>query len=480
MSSGSDIVHVAFVPSAGFGHLGPCLRLAALFLRHRHCHVTLITPKPTVSLAEAHLISRFCSSFPSQVSQIDFHLLPFDPSTENSSDPFWLQFERTRRSVHLLIPILSSLSPPLNALIHDISLISPMIPVSESLAVPSYIYFVATARMFSFFSHLSVLDAANKQAQGHPASFIGDAVEIPGIGLPIPRSSIPPLLLQPGSLFEKIFMEDSPKLTKLDGIFINTFDEVEAEAMAALNSGKVVPGLPPAHAVGPFMPCEFEKAPEEENSDGSLMKWLDGQPEGSVVYICFGNRTATTREQVKEMAEGLLQSGYRFLWVVKLKMVDKEDDEDLEQVLEPEVMKKIKEKGLVVKTWVNQGEILGHSSVGGFVNHGGWNSIVESVWNGVPVLSWGQNGDQKITSEVAAESGAGIWPAEWGWGGEVVVKAEEIAKAVKEMMNNESLKLKVLQLKDAARNAAAVGGSCDIKIKTIIKELRRSKKKTVH
>ncbi|XP_028756571.1 UDP-glycosyltransferase 708D1-like [Neltuma alba] len=478
MSSGSDVVHVAFVPSAGLGHLSPCLRVAALFLRHQNCHVTLITPKPTVSLAESHLISRFCSSFPGQVTQTDLHLLPFDPSTENSSDPFWLHFERIRRSVHLLIPILSSLSPPLNALIYDVSLISPMIPVSESLAVPSYIYFIAAARMFSFFSHLSVLDAANKQAQGHPASFIGDAVEIPGIRLPITRSSIPPLLLQPGSLFEKIFMEDSPKLTKLDGIFINTFDEVEAEAMAALNSGKVVPGLPPTHALGPLMPCEFEKEQKEEKSASSPLKWLDGQPEGSVVYICFGNRTATTREQVKEMAEGLLQSGYRFLWVVKLKMVDKEDDEDLEQVLEPEVVKKIKEKGLVVKTWVNQGEILGHSSVGGFLSHGGWNSTMESIWHGVPLLTWGQNGDQKITSEVVAECGVGVRP-DWGWGGEVVVKAEEIAKAVKEMMNNiEPLKLKALQLKEAARKATAVGGSCDIKIKTIIEGWK--KKRDVH
>ncbi|XP_054787005.1 UDP-glycosyltransferase 708D1-like [Prosopis cineraria] len=471
-ASGS-IVHVAFVPSAGLGHLTPCLRLAALFLRHQYCHVTLITPKPTVSLAESHLISRFCSSFPDQVSQIDLHLLPFDPTSENSSDPFWLHFERIRRSLHLLAPILSSLTPPLSAFVYDVSLISGMIPVSESLAVPSYIYFIATARMFSFFSHLSVLDAAKKHAGGHPASFIGDAVEIPGIHLPVPRSSIPPLLLVPGSLFEKIFMEDSPRLTKLDGIFINTFEEMEEEAVAALNAGKVVPGLPPVHAVGPLMPCEFEKEQDQDMSANSPLKWLDAQPEGSVVYVCFGNRTATTREQLKEMAEGLLRSGYRFLWVVKLKMVDKEDDEDLEQVLEPEVMKKMKEKGLVVKTWVNQGEILGHTSVGGFLSHGGWNSIVESIWHGVPILSWGQNGDQKITSEVVAESGTGVWPVEWGWGGEAVVKAEEIGKAVREIMSSESLKARALQLKEAARKAAGVGGSCEVKIRTMIEKWKK-------
>lgn len=263
-SDESFVAHVAFLPSSGLGHLNPCLRTAELFLRYG-CKITLITPKPTISLAESDLITQFCSSFPSsQLTQIDLNLIPLDPSINvNTVDPFWLQFETIRQSLHRLLPsILTKLSSspssssPLSALIYDVSLISPLVSIMESFTFPSYIYFIAPARMFSFFAYLSVL--SEKSNDGKHFSCIGDAVEIPGIA-PIPKSSLPPLILQPNSLFEKILMEDSPKLRKLHGIFMNSFEDLEAEALAALNDGKVVPGLPPVHAIGPLVPCEFEK-----------------------------------------------------------------------------------------------------------------------------------------------------------------------------------------------------------------------------
>ncbi|CAL5184913.1 unnamed protein product [Lathyrus oleraceus] len=92
-SKESYVAHVAFLPSAGLGHLNPCLRRAELFLRYG-CKLTLITPKPTISLAESDLITHFCSSFPSsQLTQIDLNLIPLDPSIDvNLVDPFWIQF----------------------------------------------------------------------------------------------------------------------------------------------------------------------------------------------------------------------------------------------------------------------------------------------------------------------------------------------------------------------------------------------------
>ncbi|XP_027359107.1 UDP-glycosyltransferase 708D1-like [Abrus precatorius] len=473
MSDSEPIVHLAFLTSAGMGHLNPCLRIAALFLKHG-CRVTLITPKPTVSHAESNLISRFCSSFPNQVTQIDLNLIPLDdPNNVNTNDPFWLQYETIRRSVHLVVPILSSLTPTLLAFIFDVSLISPLVPIIEKLSCPSYIYFIAPARMFSFFAHLSVLAASNPGA--NPSSFIGDVVNIPGISSPIPRSSIPPLLIQPNSLFENIFMEDSPKLTKLNGVFINTFEQIEAEALAALNEGKVVKGLPPVYDVGPLMACEFEKVDQgKEGCMRSIMKWLDEHHKGSVVYVCLGNRTTTRREQIKDMALGLIECGYSFLWVVKLKVVDREEEEDLEDVLGSEMMNKVREKGMIVKEFVNQMEILGHHAIGGFVNHGGWNSIMEAVWQGVPILSWAQNGDQKIASKVVNMSGVGVWPEEWGWGAEEVVKGEKIAKGIKEMMSNESLRVKAREMKEAARNALGVGGSCEVILQRQIEKWKKN------
>ncbi|KAK6251896.1 hypothetical protein QUC31_013616 [Theobroma cacao] len=85
-------LHVALLPSSGMGHLIPFLRLAASFLRY-HCQLTLITSDPVVPLAESQLISRFLSTF-SQVTEKKSTLLPLDPATTNSADPFTLQWEK--------------------------------------------------------------------------------------------------------------------------------------------------------------------------------------------------------------------------------------------------------------------------------------------------------------------------------------------------------------------------------------------------
>ncbi|KAF7812255.1 UDP-glycosyltransferase 13-like [Senna tora] len=71
-------------------------------------------------------------------------------------------------------------------------------------------------------------------------------------------------------------------------------------------------------------------------------------------------------------------------------------------------MEKLKKRRMVVKTWVDQREILGHGSVGGFMSHCGWNSMVEAAWYGVRQLAWPLNGDQRLNAEVVEKSGLGV------------------------------------------------------------------------
>uniref|UniRef100_A0A2N9J2V2 Glycosyltransferase n=1 Tax=Fagus sylvatica TaxID=28930 RepID=A0A2N9J2V2_FAGSY len=422
--------HVALLPSAGMGHLTPFLRLATQLVHH-HCNVTLITTHPTVSLSESRLITRFLSAFP-QVTQVQFHLLPLDPSTANSTDPFFLHFETIRRSAHLLSPILASLSPPLNALIYDVSLISSVIPVTETLHLPSYILFTSSAIMFSFFSYFPIL-ASKASDDDENAAVIGD-VEIPGLPS-IPRSSIPPLLLIPNNLFANIVKEDSPKVTKLKGVLINTFEGLEAVSLEALNGGKVVEGLPPVFAIGPLVPCEFERGEWNEP-----LKWLNEQPDR----------------------------------ISGDKQVDKDDEEGLDEVVGHELIERMKEKGLVVKKWVDQGELLGHRAVGGFVSHCGWNSVVEAAWHGVPILAWPQGGDQKINAEVVEMSELGMFVKSWGWGenhDQMVVKGDEIGNKIREMMMGKELfRVQAAHIREEARKAFGVGGNCERMFKQLIEE----------
>ncbi|CAJ2639660.1 unnamed protein product [Trifolium pratense] len=455
-----ESVHVAMFPSAGMGHLTPFLRLATLFLNN-NCKLTLIIPFPTVTHAESQLLSHFHSSFP-QINLIPFHLPP-PPSPPISGDPMFIRVKTLRESTHLLPPLITSLSPPLSIFISDIFLVTPLLSITQKLSIPNYTLFTSSASMFSFVSNFPTL--------AHSKFDLSDEIHIPGIPFsPLPYSSMPPILFQP-TLFRDFIMEDSPNLTKLDGFFLNTFEALESHSLKAFSDGKVVKDMPPLYPVGPFLPLEVEG----EASSPPLISWLNDQTIGSVVYVCFGSRTALRRDQMREIGFGLLRSGYNFLWVVKDKIVDKEDEEiGLEEVLGVELVERMKEKGLVIKEWVDQTKILSHKSVGGFVSHCGWNSIMEAALNGVPILGWPQHSDQKINAGLVEFSGWGVWNKSWGWGGECVVKGEEIGDAIKEIMDNELLKVKAMEIKEGARKAISVGGDCEVTIKKLIQKLKNN------
>ncbi|KAF3444818.1 hypothetical protein FNV43_RR14511 [Rhamnella rubrinervis] len=410
MSDSSDLKsrpHVALLSSAGMGHLTPFIRLAASLTAH-NVQVTFITPHPTVTLAESESLSHFFSTF-TQITRKHFHLLPLDDPSANSEDPSYYHFEVIRRSSHLLRPILSPLSPPLSALITDMSLASTVIGITDALRLPNYILFTSSAKVSILFLYFH-------------------------------------------SIVSTKTTENGKKMTESSGILINTYESIEQESLAVLSNGQLLEKLPPVFAIGPLPPCNFEKS--------QPLAWLDDQPAKSVLYISFGGRTATSREQMRELGDGLGRSGNRFLWVVKDKKVYVEDDSELVEVLGHGLMERMKGRGLVVKNWFNQEEVLSHQAIGGFLSHCGWNSVNEAIWHGVPMLSWPQHGDQKINADLVERIGLGMWVESWGWGGDgVVVKGEEIAERVEELMGNELLRLRAASVREEARRAVGDGGS---------------------
>ncbi|KAJ6738625.1 GLYCOSYLTRANSFERASE [Salix koriyanagi] len=291
MSSSSDrkLAHVALLPSAGMGHLTPFLRLAA-----------------SLTLQNVN------------IKHQQFHLLPLDNPLE---DPFFEHFRLIKESSHLLSPLLSALSPPLSVFITDMSLVSAVIPITEAISLPNYVLFTSSAKMLTLF--LSYPTLAESKAMDELDEM--DVVRIRGLEL-VPKSLIPPPLLKKGNnILKTCFLEDSKKVAESSGILVNTFESFEQESLRTLNDCQILlKRLPSVVAIGPLPPCDFEK--------GQLqLTWLHDQPAGSVMYVSFGSRTALSREQVRELGEGLVRSGRRFVWVVKDKKVDTEDNEGLEE-----------------------------------------------------------------------------------------------------------------------------------------------------
>nr|XP_010928134.1 UDP-glucose:2-hydroxyflavanone C-glucosyltransferase-like [Elaeis guineensis] len=150
-----------------------------------------------------------------------------------------------------------------------------------------------------------------------------------------------------------------------------------------------------------------------------------------------------------------------FLWVVKTKKVDREDGEvELEGLLGEGYLERVKDRGLVVKGWVDQEEILRHRAIGGFLSHCGSNSVFEAAFHGVPVLGWPGGGDQRVNAEVVVRRGLGIWVKEWSWEGEEeVVMGEEIGERVRQLMEDEGLQASAARLREEAVKAVAEDGS---------------------
>ncbi|KAM3209404.1 hypothetical protein ACQJBY_063849 [Aegilops geniculata] len=432
---------IVLLPSAGMGHLAPFSRLAAALSSGHACDVSLVTVLPTVSSAESGQLDALFAAFPA-VRRLDFHLPPLDAPELSGADPFYVHYEATRRSARLLAPLLAAADA--SALVADISLASVLIPVASELRLPCYVFFTASATMFSFYAYYpTYLDAAGA----------GDA-DVPGV-YRIPKSSFPQALHDRNNLFTQQFVANGQSLSKADGLLINTFDALEPEAVTALRQGSVVPGFPPVFTVGPLSPVSFQA---RASSDYSA--WLDVQPERSVVYVSFGSRKALARDQLSELAGGLEASGCRFFWVVKGAVVDKDDGAELSELLGEGFLQRVSGRALVTKAWVEQGEVLKHPAIGMFVSHCGWNSLTEAFASGVPVLAWPRFADQRVNAGIVARRGAGVWVERWSWeGDDGVVKGAEIAEKVKSVMADEMLRRSSTVVREAAMMAVAGGGT---------------------
>ncbi|KAL9224975.1 hypothetical protein vseg_000949 [Gypsophila vaccaria] len=439
--------HIAVCPSAGIGHLTPFLRLASMLSQTRSSKVTLIIILPVLSAAETTQISSFLSTHP-HISSSHFHALPPLPDS-SISDPFFLRYDTVSRSSHLLADHLSSLHPPPLAVFSDLMLASGLISPLSKHNIDCYTVITSSARFFSAMLR-----------RVHVGFVKGEDVVIPGLG-PIPSDEVPPLMYNSNHVLSRLSEVNCKHLKQAKGVILNTFDFFEKDAISALESGKVWCDLPPVFPLGPLHPLAFEKG-------SNNVSWLDEQPPKSVVFVSFGSRTAMSKEQITEIGDGLDKSGMRFLWVIKTVVVDKEDKEDLHDLLGEAFFERTKGRGLVLKEWVNQEEILSHPSINGFVTHCGWNSVMEAAQRGVPLLAWPLHGDQRINAGVVKAAGLGIWERSWGWVGEKLIKGNEVAENIKELMTSESLRESAAIVGEEARKAWEKNGSSSQRFSEIL------------
>uniref|UniRef100_A0A803M043 Glycosyltransferase n=1 Tax=Chenopodium quinoa TaxID=63459 RepID=A0A803M043_CHEQI len=346
-------------------------------------------------------------TFPICLLSTCLHLLNGEPS--NYEDFEHILYEALRSNNHNVQQFLEliSVSSPVSAFILDF-FCYPAVEVSQSLKIPTYFFFTSSASTLAFFLNFPEFDKIATDSYGSLKA--STSFEIPGL-FSVPASHmIEPMLDRGVSYYEFINLAET--MPKSDGIIINTFESLEVKAVKGLKQGTCLPGtqIPPVYCIGPLFANRDGGVENNGEERHECLKWLDSQPSRSVVYLGFGSRGVFSKEQIWEITFGLERSGVRFLWTVRAPPGNEKGakftpppDPDLDSILPEGFLERTKNRGHVAKSWVPQIAVLGHESVGGFVSHCGWNSTLEAVNAGVPMVVWSLYAEQRFIKILIVE-----------------------------------------------------------------------------
>ncbi|KAJ0966199.1 hypothetical protein J5N97_027337 [Dioscorea zingiberensis] len=338
-----------------------------------------------------------------------------------------------------------------------------VIDVADELGVPTYVYYTSGAATLALTLHLPTL---HENIRVEFEEF-GKNVTVPGV-LPLPPQCMPVPLMNKKIKCYTWLVYHGRRICEAKGIIVNTFAELEPEALKAIAAGHCVPDhpTPTVYPVGPVLAIrEVDKGEEEAHE---CVKWLDQQPAMSVVYLCFGSMGSFKRVQLIEMASALEKCGHRFLWRLNLSM-----HED-EIIMPEELMALSGKKGLVWNSWAPQVEILAHPAVGGFVTHCGWNSCLESLWFGVPMIAWPLAAEQHFNAfEMVMDMGVALeLEVDRKLGG--FVAGEKLEKSIRCLMEDceegNRVRARVAEMKLLSRRAVGEGGSSFASLKSLIED----------
>ncbi|WMV48371.1 hypothetical protein MTR67_041756 [Solanum verrucosum] len=243
--------------------------------------------------------------------------------------------------------------------------------------------------------------------------------------------------------------EENPK------ILVNTFDDLEFDALRILKNVTMI-------GIGPSIPSIFLddnsfRADMIEISSKNYMNWLDLMTKGSVIYVAFGSYIETSSQLMEEIGQGLLKCGRPFLWVTR------EGPNEEKLTCKDELEK----QGKLV-SWCSQVEVLKHPSVGCFLTHCGWNSTLESIASGVPIVACPIWNDQLCNAKLIQDvwkNGVRVNTSDRG-----IAKRDEFERCIEIVMGSgkegEKLKRNAKKWSDLSKKAMKENGSSTVNLKT--------------
>lgn len=340
-----------------------------------------------------------------------------------------------------------------------------MIDIANEFSLPPYIFITSNAGFLGLMLNLPKRhdEISEVMQMSDPDSLI------PGFFNPVPARVLPDAVFNKHGGYAA-YVKVAQRFKDGKGIIVNTFAELEPFALRSFSDDQ---RIPPVYPVGPVLHLKGQPHPEiNQDRLDKIMKWLDEQPQSSVVFLCFGSFGSFSPPQVKEIALGIEQSGIKFLWSMRFPGSPSNQFTNPEDVLPEGFLERIEGRGIMCG-WAPQVEVLAHKAIGGFVSHCGWNSILESLWYGVPIVTFPIYAEQQLNAfRMVKELGLSVeLKLDYRVGGDLVT-ADEIANSVICVMQSDSeVRKKVKEMSEKGRKAVMDGGSSFTSITQLIQDI---------
>ncbi|KAF8769693.1 hypothetical protein HU200_006299 [Digitaria exilis] len=480
--------HFVIVPLVAQGHTIPMVDLARL-LAERGARVSLVTTP--VNAARLRGVSDHAARAKLALDLVE---LPF-PTDIDGLPPGIENIDQVKDNNHFvpLFEALQKLAGPLEAYLRGLP-VRPSCVISDwcnawtadvatRLGVPR-LFFHGPSCFYSLCDLNAVDHGLHKQtaAAGDHDKFV-----VPGmpVHVEVTKATAPGFLNAPG--WETFWNESLEAMRTADGAIVNTFLDLEDQFVTCYEAalGK------PVWTLGPF--CLVNRRDAEAMASrgnapdvakqSTVTAWLDGMDTASVVFVNFGSLARKLPKQLFEVGHGLEDSGVPFLWVVKDTEAETPDVHEWLEALETRTAG----RGHVARGWVPQLAILSHRAVGGFVTHCGWNSLLESIAHGVPVVTWPHFADQFLNERLVVDVlGVGVpvgaaAPVMIFDDESVAVTRGDVARAVAELMGGgeeaDERRRTAKEYGEKAHRAMEKGGSSYENLTQLVESFRRSGRK---
>ncbi|KAF8036210.1 hypothetical protein BT93_C2039 [Corymbia citriodora subsp. variegata] len=381
-------LHIAMFPWLAHGHITPFLRLSKFLSLRGHAVSFLSTPSNVARLALAH------PDLPPSLRLV-FLPMPRVPnlpsSAESTSDLDIDSVPYLKKAYDLLEPALTRFLSDghVDWVIHDFA--SHWLPgAAARLGVGSVFFSTFNATSLAFLGPPSELIVGWCQKPE-------DLTSVPAW---IPYKSTACFRLYEVLMHQRCMDEEVSDFSRFghtidscDFVIVRSCCEFESEPLSLLRDLYQKPVIP----IGLLTPAVRQDEGDDDEKWKALKSWLDTKREKSVLYIALGTEVILSDELTNELAAGIEKSGLPFVWVVRSRLIPAGLEE------------RVSGRGFIWAGWAPQTRVLAHEAIGGFLTHCGWNSTIEALSRGLPlVLFSGGSSDQGVMARFLHEKQVGF------------------------------------------------------------------------